>query len=114
MMNELEINNQLLKENLFDLFKLQLQKDFQGSGLSSDFAINLPSDFLAMKTVIMKELEQVMAGNLSSLQALLYRVDISESQLQSYRKKDSTRFYPDLLAELIIKRVLQKVILKKR
>ena len=35
----------LLKQDLFELFKIQLKKDFEGSGLNGDFADNLPSAF---------------------------------------------------------------------
>lgn len=113
-MNEPDLNRQLHSEDLFELFCAQLRKDFQGSGLNADFTENLPREFIPIRTLICKELEKIMNGSLSSLQGLLYRVDISEQQLKQYRSAESTRNYPELLAELIIKRVLQKVILKKR
>jgi hypothetical protein len=113
-MNEIEVNRQLGREDLFELFRAQLQKDFLGSGLNAAFTENLPKDFFLVRSLISAELEKVMNSSLSAMQGLIYRVDISEQQLTQYRREQSTRHYPDLLAELIIKRILQKVILRKR
>ena len=49
-----------------------------------------------------------------ALSNLLIRIDISETQLNNYQAKKISFSFEEIIAELIIKRTLQKVILKKR
>ena len=44
---------------------------------------------------------------------LLYRIDISEAQLKRYLLENKSDNYFNVIAELIIKRVLQKVVIKQ-
>jgi hypothetical protein len=112
-MEELDVNTHLLKEDLFVLFKNQLKKDFESSGLNADFVDSLPKDFDALKQRVISVIEPLINSNSSLLAILVYRVDISELQLAKYQKKNPLMEYKELLAELIIKRVLQKIILRK-
>jgi formyltetrahydrofolate hydrolase len=112
-MFELSVNAYLQKEDLFELFKQQLKKDFEGAGLNSDFTSSLPVNFEELKFVIREQLILISKHSHSSLNNLLYRVDISELQLQSYQKKNPNLNDEELRAELIIKRELQKIILKR-
>jgi len=112
-MEELDVNSHLLKEDLFRLFKIQLKKDFEGAGANADFADTLPREFDVLKTFIMRQLEPLLKNNGSLIASLLYRIDISEMQLQHYQLKNPALSFDETLAELIIKRILQKVILKK-
>ena len=112
-MEELDLNNYLFKQDLFELFKFQLTKDFESAGLDISFTSNLPKELEALKRLI-----EIQVNNVSKLQThlipvLLYRIDISESQIRTYYMKNPNLSYEAILAELIIKRTLQKVILKK-
>ena len=111
-MEELEVNNYLVQENLFDLFKRQIKKDFASCSLDTEFTNELPIDMDPLKASIQKELKPLL--NNSQLSALLYRIDISEGEIKNYEAKHKDLSFEELLAELIIKRILQKVILKKR
>lgn len=111
-MEDLEVNNYLIKENLFELFKMQLKKDFSTCGLSIDFIENLPVYFGDLKFVILQQLKPLFKTN-SQLSNLLYRVDISEVQLKKYQPKNNPYNFEEAVAELIIKRTLQKIIFKK-
>jgi hypothetical protein len=112
-MEELDVNNYLIRENLFDLFKVQLKKDFDSCSLNTDFIDHLPSQFELLKDFLLIELEPLLKSN-SLLSNLLYRIDINEIQIKNYQLKNSTINFEEVLAELIIKRILQKVILKKK
>lgn len=112
-MEELDVNSYLLKENLFDLFKAQLKKDFEGAGMNGGFADELPPEFNTIKEILIDELAPLLKLNSSLIPGLLYRIDISEMQLQQQQKQSTARF-EEVLSELIIKRILQKVILRKR
>ena len=112
MSTDLEINDQLLKEDLFAAFKMQLKKDFESSGVNGDFVEAVPSEFLLMRQYIINN-TGALFKNSSLLSALLYRVDISEGQLKRSQEKSMDLSFEEIVAELIIKRILQKVILKR-
>lgn len=113
-MNELSTEFALMKEDLFFLFKQQLKKDFESSSLGTDFIAALPAEFYRLRQTVMDELKPVFKSQLNALQTLLYRIDVSEKQLLDYTKQHPDLRYEEVVAELIIKRILQKVILKKR
>jgi hypothetical protein len=113
-MEELNVNNHLQKEDLFDLFKRQLKKDFEGAGLNGDFTEKLPADFDSMSRQLVSELEPLLKVNSFLISSLLYRVDLSEMQVQAYQEKNPGLPFGQLLSELLIKRTLQKVILRKK
>lgn len=112
-MEELDLNTYLLKQDLFELFKFQLIKDFESSGISVDFARELPSQLLLLKAVLEQQIQILEKQQASLLPILLYRIDISEAQIKKYASKQPDVSYEALLSELIIKRILQKIILKK-
>jgi len=113
MEEELDVNNYLVQQNLFDLFKTQLKKDFSSCSLSVDFINDLNADLPHLKASIVKELQPLLNNN-SQLSPLLYRIDISEMQIKNYSDRNKVLGFDEVLSELIIKRVLQKVILKKK
>ncbi|MBA2611290.1 MAG: hypothetical protein H0U95_04910 [Bacteroidetes bacterium] len=112
-MEELDVNNYLVQENLFDLFKRQLKKDFSSCSLDTEFTNELPIDMEPLKATIQGELQPLLKNG-SQLSALLYRIDISEIEIKKYAAKNKDLSFEEVLSELIIKRILQKVILKKR
>ncbi|MES2678289.1 MAG: hypothetical protein V4635_00325 [Bacteroidota bacterium] len=112
-MEELEIGAYLINEDLFKLFKKQLKKDFETSGVEAGFAENLLPEWLFLKEVIGRALKPVSHNN-SLLTSLLYRVDINETEIQHARALNGDMAFEELMAELIIKRILQKVVLKKK
>ena len=112
-MEELDPGTYLSEQDFFQLFKTQLKKDFEGSGINGDFTDNLLPDFHLLKEKLIQELYGVFK-NSSQLAGLLYRVDNSEAQLKKYQVLSPDLNFEELIAELIIKRVLQKVVLKKR
>src|SRR5688500_16513560 len=106
------VNEYLVNDDLFALFRMQLKKDFEGSGLNAQFTETLPRQFNDLSLSIAHELQPIMGK--SSLGALLYRVDISERQIGEYQHEKDSLSFVEVISELIIKRVLQKVILKKK
>jgi hypothetical protein len=113
-MRELEFNNALLNGNLFELFKLQLKKDFESCSVAADFVTQLPTDFNVIRSQIMHTLRSMSQKSGTTLNTLLYRIDISESQIRNYLNLNPKLSFEETVAELIIKRILQKVVLKKK
>jgi hypothetical protein len=114
MQNIINTTKQLTDKNLFNAFLLQLIKDFEQSNFPIEGLKDLNPDYHQ----IHRALEQLLQNNEFSTQhnimQLIYRIDISEHQLAKYLNENKDRNYFDVIAELIIKRVLQKVVLKKQ
>lgn len=112
-MEEIDVNTSLKQHDLFDLFRQQLKKDLEGAGIDAAFTEQLPVAFDELKQVISKTIMPLTRNAGAQLAGLLYRVDISERQLSRYSQSDEVTSFEEYVAELIIKRELQKVILKR-
>jgi hypothetical protein len=108
-----DIKNQLSSKDLFDAFKMQLVKDFEQSNLPADFVKALEPSYISILKKIAVELQRNEKKSDSNLMQLLYRIDISEAQLEKYLNEYKNETYFNVIAELIIKRVLQKVVIKQ-
>jgi hypothetical protein len=110
---EIERLQDLQKPDLFEKFKTQLHRDFELSGFS-DIAPQLNSNNL--EHIFQEVLKSVMIieKDSSSIQNLLYRIDVTELQIKKEAASHPEKNFQQILAELIIKRILQKVILKEQ
>ena len=108
-----DIRKQLSGRDLFNAFKLQLIKDFSKNAVSADFVAALEPNYDRIHDAIALELRNNSRKPGFNLQQLLYSIDISEAQLAKYSDKQPSEDHFSVIAELIIKRVLQKVVLKQ-
>lgn len=113
MENLPEIKSQLSSKELFDAFKRQLVRDFEQSNFPADFVEALEPDYRVIHEKIAFELQRNEKKSDFNLMQLLYRIDISEAQLKKYLFEYKNDNYFNIIAELIIKRVLQKVVIKQ-
>lgn len=113
-MDDLVPEEWFLKEHLFELFKQQLKKDFDHSSVDSAFISELPSAFEDLKKALLVGMAPLFQSSASSLQNLLYRIDIGELQIRQYRLHHPGLSFEEVIAELLIKRILQKIILRKK
>jgi hypothetical protein len=106
-----DIQTGISRPELFELFKSQLKKDFESCGLDGSFADELKPDFDLILDQVAKEVQKILKG--SKWMELLYRIDISEKQFHklSSEKKDVAQ--EAIVSELIIKRELQKVVIRE-
>lgn len=111
-MNEPSISHELSRPDLFNLFREQLKKDFADSGADAAFARDLPTDYLDLEACIATALKKIDQHHSGLLMNLCYRIDVSENAIKQMAKTGRDRDYYHVLAEQIIKRVLQKVVLK--
>ena len=107
------IRNQLSSKDLFAAFKMQLTKDFEQSNFPADFVEALEPNYYSIHEKIASELQRNEKRTGFTLMSLLYRIDISEAQLKKYLKANKNENHFNIIAELIIKRVLQKVVTKQ-
>lgn len=98
----------LTKKSIFRELILQLRKDFESSGISIKLLLNKRYSFDELRVIL--EDAFLNAGATAMFQ-LLYRVDVSEQQLQ--KGMPTPGIDTKLIAELVIKRELQKVVLRK-
>ena len=108
-----QVNTQLTRKDLFEAFKTQLAKDFEQSNFSAAFVSSLEPDFARIHAKILFELQSAEKRADSDVMNLLYRVDISEAQLKRYLAESQDTSPLPTIAELIIKRVLQKVVIRQ-
>lgn len=113
MQDLVHVNSQLSRKDLFNAFKTQLAKDFIQSNFPADFVEGLEPDFTRIQEKILVELQRSQKKADSDIMQLLYRVDISEAQLKRYLDEQPNQSHLVTIAELIIKRVLQKVVIKQ-
>ena len=113
MENLVHLNDQLSSKDLFEAFKNQLAKDFEQSNVESAFIKALEPNYSAIHKNIVQVLQRFEKRADSNLMQLLYRIDISERQLKRYVNESNTENHLMTIAELIIKRVLQKVVIKQ-
>ena len=112
MENLPDIKNQLSSRGLFDAFKVQLAKDFEQANFPADFVGALEPNYNLIHSKIVNELHRGENRTGFTIMSLLYRIDISEAQLKRYLAKQANESRLNVIAELIIKRVLQKVVTK--
>ncbi len=104
---------QLQQQGLFELFRLQLKKDFEGAGLDAGFCEHIPQEWSILKNVLQEQLTRAGKMGGRELENLLYRIDVSEEQIKRYSKLNPSISFLELVSELVIKRVLQKVVIRK-
>jgi len=89
---------------------LQLEKDFLTVGINFDIAKPV-MDYKHLFSFTTNLVNALNEQDPKRIINLLYRIDLSEEKVQA-EMQISTLTFSELLAELIVKRELQKVILK--
>ena len=88
----------------------QLEKDFLSVGVNFD--IDKPvQDYKQLFSFASSLVNSLNEQDPKRIINLLYRIDLSEEKVQD-EMKNSTLTFSELLAELIVKRELEKVIIK--
>ncbi|MBI2723404.1 MAG: hypothetical protein HYX39_14620 [Bacteroidetes bacterium] len=102
----------LSKEALFEKFKEQLLRDFEMCNVHTYLEPINNASYEAIHSNLQKALNKISVAAYSLQRQLLYRIDISEKQFTEAVHEQKNIDENDVLAQLIIKRILQKVILK--
>lgn len=108
-----DVLHSLEKPDLFEKFKIQLNRDFELCGFL-EYAPQIKSnDLNHIYDEVLKSIFQLEKKDSGGLMNLLYRIDLTELQIKQAIKKEPEKAMQHIMAELIIKRILQKVILKQ-
>lgn len=106
-----DVLHSLQKPGLFEKFKQQTSKDFELAG-ATDYLPVMDSNNLAhLQEAFFNSIIKLELSN--ALKVLLYRIDITELQIKQATQKEPAQPLQSVLAELMIKRILQKVVLKE-
>lgn len=100
------------QQELIEKFNIQLLKDFEMSDVAAYLEPIVVFEYDEIHSNIMNALKKIDNKDFSKYQHLLYRIDISEKTVEHELKSKSDSERYAVLADLIIKRILQKVILK--
>ncbi len=103
------INLELIRETA-----RQIIKDFGMTGIEIRFTGNGQSAYDELFGQIAPEVDKLLQGNAGSFYDLLYRIDISEDQLKKESERFPARKFSEVVAHLIIKRELQKVVIRRK
>ena len=101
----------LEKPSLFDKFKTQTYKDYELSGLLDYLPAMTDHHFISLKNAFFQSILKIELSH--ALKNLLYRIDLTESQINNACASNPGMPLQEVLAELMIKRILQKVVLKE-
>ncbi len=107
MAEELDL---LLQPGRFEKFKIQTRKDFELAGASHHLPYLETTTLAELENEFYKAVLKLEVTN--TLSNVLYRVDITEMQISEAVRKFPEESFQKILAQLMIKRILQKVVLK--
>jgi len=103
-LNDVEILNQTAQQIKKELGFFQLEIILVG---------NKQNAYEELYGQIFPHIKALSSDNYQKLLSLLYRIDISEDQLKNESNKNPNQTFEEIITHLIIKRCLQKVVLRK-
>jgi hypothetical protein len=86
-----------------------ISKDFDKAGLSLVILPDGVDNLEQLRRKLTKKISELMDTNYEKLINILYRIDISENQLNELFGSKNREFIPARLADLIIERQVQKI-----
>ena len=91
----------------------QVKKDFAFFDIEILFENNHQNAYNQLFEQVFPHIKKLLSSNSQKIFSLLYRIDISEAQLKNESQKNREQTSEEIITHLIIKRCLQKVVLRK-
>lgn len=101
--------------NQLDLIKdtaNQIIKDFDMFGLEIKFSGNAFNAYEELFEQIEPHINQLITSNQQKFMSILYRIDLSDEQIKKAVNENSSEPFSAIVSDLIIKRELQKVVIR--
>ncbi|MDO9186353.1 MAG: hypothetical protein Q7W13_10110 [Bacteroidia bacterium] len=101
--------------NRLDLIKdtaNQIIKDFDMFGLEIKFSGNAFNAYEELFEQIEPHIDQLITSNQQKFMSILYRIDLSDEQIKKAVNENSSEPFSAIVSDLIIKRELQKVVIR--
>ena len=92
----------------------QIKKDFGWSGLEIHFSGNADNAYQELFRQILPQMEKLLKETSGRFYELMYRIDISETQIKHAVALAKDRSFAEVVTDLILKRELQKVVMRKQ
>lgn len=107
-----ELNKHSNKAQLLNDVALQLEKDLNRSGIQTGWTADELADPVRVIENLRDILHTLYETDRGKLSTIMYSVDLSEREISRQLNRPNAREMPEELAVLILKRVLQKVVLR--
>jgi hypothetical protein len=91
----------------------QIIKDFDMFGLEIKFSGNQYNAYEELFEQIEPHISKLINTNQSKFMGILYRIDLNDEQLKKAIDENSSEPFSAIITDLIIKRELQKVVIRK-
>jgi hypothetical protein len=101
--------------NRLDLIKEtsdQIIKDFEMFGIELKFSGSAYNAYEELFDQIEPHIKKMIDTNTSKFMGILYRIDLSDEQLKKAVRENSSEPFSSIVTDLIIKRELQKVVIR--
>lgn len=113
-MNLPDISNYSNRIDLIKATAEQIIKDFDMFGLEITFSGNAYDAYRELFEQIEPHINQLLHSNRSKFMGILYRIDLSDEQIKKAVENNSSASFSAIISDLIIKRELQKVVIKNQ
>jgi hypothetical protein len=90
----------------------QVAKDFEMFGHEIVFTGRGDQAYTELFNQILPIIDKLQLSDSRKLLGMLYRIDLSEEQVRQVLRQQGTDAFPSALTDLILKRELQKVVLR--
>ncbi|OFY85683.1 MAG: hypothetical protein A3F72_12080 [Bacteroidetes bacterium RIFCSPLOWO2_12_FULL_35_15] len=101
--------------NRLDLIKdtaNQIIKDFDMFGMEIKFSGNAYNAYQELFEQIEPHIKNLIENNQQKFMGILYRIDVSDVQIKKAVNENSSESFSVIVTDLIIKRELQKVVIR--
>lgn len=101
--------------NKLDIIKdtaAQIIKDFEMFGMEVKFSGNAYNAYEELFDQIEPHIKKMVDSNRQKFLGILYRIDLSDEQIKKAVNSNSTEPFSVIITDLIIKRELQKVVIR--
>ena len=101
------------RTDLLEKVVLQLKKDFNWFSFEISFKGGRETPYQELFNQILPLIDELLNDDYPKLMAMLYRIDIDEEFLNRKLKENSHADTDEVISDLILKRELQKVIIRE-
>ncbi len=108
-----ELSAYYSRTDLIEKVVEQLKKDFNWFSLEITFTGKYESPYQELYHQILPLIDELLNDDYPKLMAMLYRIDLEEDFLNRKLKENSHVDTDEVITDLIIKRELQKVIIRQ-
>ncbi|MFI5164518.1 MAG: hypothetical protein ACHQHP_04635 [Bacteroidia bacterium] len=91
----------------------QVVKDFGMQGMEIKFSGNPENAYAELFSQIFPIIEKMQTENFQNFYNLMYRIDIGETQIKKAVSQAKDKSFSEIVTDLILKRELLKVIIRK-